>query len=141
MKRKVLFLCVHNSARSQIAEAFLNKYGSEHFEAKSAGVDPRPINPYVVTVMNEEGIDLTGKVPQSAHNYYRAGEVFDFYITVCAENVEDMCPADIGNEVKYKWSFEDPSVYKGTDGEVLELVRDLRDRIKQKVLRFIEKTL
>jgi arsenate reductase (thioredoxin) len=138
MKNRVLFLCVHNSARSQIAEAFLNKYGSDQFEAKSAGMDPRPINPYVVTVMNEEGIDLTGKVPQSAFNYYRSGELFDYYITVCAEDVEEMCPAEIANENKDKWSFEDPSVFKGPDGEVLELVRDLRDRIKQKVLRFIE---
>ena len=82
-KRKVLFVCIHNSARSQMAEAFLRKHGGDVFETESAGLEPGTLNPNVVAVMKEIGIDLTGKPTQSVFDLFRKGKKYDAVITVC----------------------------------------------------------
>jgi len=89
---KVLFICVHNSARSQMAEAYLRKYGGKRFVAESAGLEPGVINPLVVEVMKEEGIDLSDKGTNSVYDYYREGRGYDYVITVCSKVAAERCP-------------------------------------------------
>ncbi len=137
-KIRVLFICQHNSARSQIAEAFLKKLGGEKFEVESAGFEPaKGVNPLVVAVMKEEGIDLSGKKPQGVLDFFTAGKLFDHVITVCGEN-EDKCPIFPGIVRRWHWPFPDPSVVTGSEREKLEKVRIIRNQIKEKLLNFSE---
>src|ERR1043166_8915948 len=92
MKPKVLFICVHNSARSQMAEAWLNHLCGDFFEAQSAGLEPGKLNPLVVEVMAEATIDISKKKTQSVDEVLRAGSAFDFVITVCDESKAERCP-------------------------------------------------
>ena len=92
MKQKVLFICVHNSARSQIAEAFLNKICGDQFEAHSAGLEPGTLNPLAVESMREIGIDILQKQTQSVFDVFKSGELFSYVITVCDETSAERCP-------------------------------------------------
>src|SRR6185295_15139320 len=107
-KRKVLFVCIHNSARSQMAEAFLRKHGGDLFESESAGLEPGKLNPNVVTVMKETGIDLTGKPTQAVFDLFHQGKTYDFVITVCDKEAAEQCPIFPGNVKRIAWSFKDP---------------------------------
>lgn len=135
---KVLFICVHNSARSQMAEAYLNAFGGGEFVAESAGFEPTEINPLVVEVMKEEGIDLSGKQTQSAFDLYREGRMFSYVITVCEESVEKQCPIYPGMTHRLHLPFPDPAEVRGTHEEKLAQVRVIRDRIKAVVYEFLE---
>jgi len=137
-RHRVLFVCIHNSARSQMAEAFLKKYGSEAFEVESAGLEPGTMNPNVVTVMQEVGIDLSKKVTQGVFDLYKRGTVYNVVITVCDGASAEKCPVFAGGGKRIAWSFDDPSSFKGTREEVLQHTRDVRDEIEQKVLKFIK---
>ncbi|WP_449242275.1 arsenate reductase ArsC [Desulfovibrio sp.] len=134
-KTKVLFICVHNSGRSQMAEAFLNRYGGEEFQVESAGLEPTEINPLVVDVMAEEGIDLAGKKTQSVFDLFRVGRLFDYVITVCDDANEAKCPVFPGVTHRWHWPFPDPSKLSGTREEQLAQLRVIRDQIKDQVLR------
>ncbi|MCM0755179.1 arsenate reductase ArsC [Desulfovibrio aminophilus] len=134
-KTKVLFICVHNSGRSQMAEAFLNRYGGEEFQVESAGLEPTEINPLVVEVMAEEGIDLAGKKTQSVFDLFRVGRLFDYVITVCDDANEAKCPVFPGVTHRWHWPFPDPSKLSGTREEQLAQLRVIRDQIKDQVLR------
>jgi len=134
---RVLFVCIHNSARSQMAEAFLKAYGKERFEAESAGIEPGKMNPFVVTVMKEEGIDLTGKKTQGVFDLIRAGRSYDAVITVCDEASAERCPIFPGLVKRLSWSFEDPSSFKGSEEQILIHTRSVRDQIKYAVKSFI----
>lgn len=136
-KQKVLFVCVHNSARSQMAEAFLNQLGGNEFTAESAGLEPGKLNPYVVKVLQETGIDITGKQTNDVFDFYREGRLYDYVITVCDETAGERCPLFPGISERLHWSFEDPSSLKGTDEEILSRVRIIRDEIKNKIIEFI----
>ncbi|MBN1633991.1 MAG: arsenate reductase ArsC [Ignavibacteria bacterium] len=136
-KKKVLFVCVHNSARSQMAEAFLNNLGGDSFTAESAGLEPGKLNPYVIRVLQEEGIDISGKQTNDVFNFYREGRLYDYVITVCDETAGERCPLFPGISERIHWSFEDPSSLKGTDEEILSRVRIIRDEIKSKITEFI----
>ena len=92
MKKKVLFICVHNSARSQIAAALLNKRCGEFFEAESAGLEPGELNPFAVEVLREIGIDISENKTQAVFDVFKSGEVFAYVITVCDESEADQCP-------------------------------------------------
>src|SRR5437868_5779606 len=92
MKEKVLFICVHNSARSQMAEAWVNYTCGEFFEAQSAGLKPGTINPLVIQVMMDVGIDLSKKKTQAVFDVWRSGQMFHYVITVCSEAEAKGCP-------------------------------------------------
>lgn len=135
---RVLFICVHNSARSQMAEAFMRKYGEERFVAESAGLEPGTINPLVVEVMNEEGIDLADKGTNSVYDYYRDGRSYDYVITVCSKDAAERCPIFPGGGKRLHWPFDDPSKVKGTYEEKLVEVRRIRNAIREQILWFLE---
>lgn len=136
-KIKVLFICIHNSARSQMAEEFLRLLSGEKFEVESAGFEATEINPLVIQAMQEEGIDLTGKKTQSVFNLYNEKKFFGYVVTVCNKAKESDCPIFPGNPVKIHWDLENPEDFIGTEEEKIEMVRELRDRIKQMVQQFI----
>lgn len=138
---KVLFVCVHNSARSQIAEAFLNTLAGDRYQAESAGMEPGALNSLAVEVMKEAGIDISHNKTKSVFEKYKNGELFSYVITVCDEASAEMCPIFPGLRTEtIHWSFEDPASFTGTPEEKLERARRLRDAIKEKVLKFIEET-
>lgn len=131
-KTKVLFLCTGNSARSQMAEAFLREYGSDRFEAYSAGLEPRGINPLTIQVMKEIGIDISDQRSKGIGEYL-AKVHFHYLITLC-DDAEKNCPAVWpGVNQHLHWSFEDPSAYKGNDAEKLLKFREIRDLIKTRI--------
>ena len=133
-----MFVCVHNSARSQMAEAFLRKYGEERFVAESAGLEPGTINPLVVEVMKEEGIDLSDKSTNSVYDYYREGRSYDYVITVCSKDAAERCPIFPGDGKRLYWLFDDPSKVRGTHEEKLVGVRRIRNEIREQLLSFLE---
>lgn len=136
-KIKVLFICIHNSARSQMAEAFLNKLAGEHFEAQSAGLEEGVLNPLAVAVMNEIGIDISGNKTKSVFDFFTRGEIFHYAITVCDDATSERCPIFPGVTERLHWSIPDPSEFTGTYEEKLAKTRNVRDQIKAEVERFI----
>jgi arsenate reductase len=134
---RVLFICVHNSARSQMAEAYLKRFGADRFEVESAGLEPGTINPLVVEVMKEEGIDLTGKKTNSVLQFFKEGRLYSYVITVCSKEAEERCPVFPGVNRRLHWPFEDPSRFQGSREERLEKTRAVRDQIKARILEFI----
>jgi arsenate reductase len=132
-KTRVLFICVHNSARSQMAEAFLKKFAGEQFEAESAGLEPGILNPLVVKAMAEIGIDISANPTRSAYDLLRQGKWYGWVITVCDESQAEACPIFPGAGRRRHWSFPDPAAFTGSEEEKLEQVRQLRDRIAEKV--------
>jgi arsenate reductase len=133
MKPKVLFICVHNSARSQMAEAWLNSICGEFFEAHSAGLEPGRLNPLAVEVMREAGIDISQKKTQAVFDVFKSGQLFSHVITVCDESSAEKCPIFPGPTKRLHWSFADPSQVPGTDKEKLARVREIRDEIREKI--------
>jgi len=138
-KPRALFLCTHNSARSQMAEAFLRKYGSDRFEAHSAGLEPAEIHPMTLQVMSEVGIDLLGNGQRSKGlDEYLMKVHVGYLITVCA-NAEAQCPIFPGVSVREDWGLDDPSAAEGTEAERLAKFREIRDQIEERVRAFITK--
>ena len=139
MITKVLFLCVHNSARSQMAEAYLKKFGGDDFISDSAGLEHGTLNPLAVEVMKEDGIDISNNTTHGVFDYFKEGKIFQYVVTVCDKEASDRCPIFPGMNEKINWSFPDPSKFTGTHEEKLEQTRKVRDLIKQAVLDFINK--
>ncbi len=137
-KIKVLFVCVHNSARSQMAEAYLRRIGGELFEAESAGFKPTSVNPLVIAAMAEDGFDLSTKKAQAAWNLFREGKFYNYVITVCDRAYEQECPVFPKPFVQLQWSFPDPESFSGTDSEKMEQIRALRDNIRTRIKEFVE---
>jgi arsenate reductase (thioredoxin) len=137
-KQKVLFICVHNSARSQMAEAFLEKYGGDRFEVESAGLEPGELNPIVVDAMKEAGIDISQNKTKSVFDFYQQGKQYDYIITVCDESQSSACPVFPGKAQRLHWAFPDPAQFQGKDEEKLEKVRLMRDSIEQKIQKWLE---
>lgn len=137
-KYKILFVCIHNSARSQMAEALLKKYGSEHFEAESAGLEPRKLNPNVVEVMKEIRIDISDNGTQSVFDLFRKGRLYNAVVTVCDEASAESCPIFPGRVKRVAWSFADPSSFTGSKEEILKKTAEVRDEIEQKVIGFVK---
>ena len=133
MKTKVLFICIHNSARSQMAEAFLNEICGDVFEAHSAGLEPGNLNPIVVEAMSETGIDISGNKTKAVFDIFKSGKMFQYVITVCDEASAERCPIFPGITKRLHWSFPDPSAFPGTHDEKLARTREVRDTIKQKI--------
>ena len=133
MKKRVLFVCIHNSARSQMAEAFLKQICGEEFESHSAGLEPGKLNPVVVEVMQEVGIDISGNPTKAVFDYVKSGKMFSYVITVCDEASAERCPIFVGITKRLHWSFPDPSSFQGIHEEKLAKTREVRDIIKGKI--------
>lgn len=133
----VLFLCVHNSARSQMAEAFLKKYGNGEFLVESAGLEPGKLNPYVVRSMSEIGIDISHNAVKSVADFQRQGTTFQIVVTVCSKEASERCPIFPGEAERLYWPFEDPSTFVGSDEEIMQKVRAVRDQIRTAVQEFV----
>ncbi len=134
---KILCLCVHNSARSQMAEEYVRKLGGDIIEVESAGLDPGELNPYVVRALREEGIDISGKKTQSVFDLSRGGRSYRYVITVCSKDAAERCPVFPGRSERLHWPFPDPSIFQGTDDQIMAQVREVRDSIKARVRAFV----
>jgi arsenate reductase len=134
--QRVLFLCTGNSARSQMAEAFLRKYAGDAFEVHSAGLEPKGLNPLTVKVMGEAGIDISDQKSKGIDTYL--GKVlFQYLITVC-DDADKNCPTVWpGVNTRMHWSFEDPARFEGTEEERLARFRQVRDLIENKVKEWV----
>jgi len=137
MKKRVLFVCIHNSARSQMAEAFLNQLAGDQFEAESAGIEPGTLNPVVVEVMREEGIDISANQTTGVQALINQGQAYDFIITVCDEASAERCPVFPGEGRRIHMGFEDPSAFTGSYEEKLKGTRQVRDQIKERIKLWI----
>jgi len=131
MKKRILFICTHNSARSQMAEAFLKTLFPERFEVYSAGTQPGKLNPFVVKAMVEVGMDISGNHTKSVDEF--KGDKFDLVVTVC-DQAKETCPYFPGAKDYLHRNFEDPSTFTGSEEEIMEKVRQVRDNIKNWVL-------
>lgn len=127
VKRKVLFLCTHNSARSQMAEGLLRSLRGDGYESFSAGTVATRVNPYVIRAMAEIGIDVSSQWSKTMDEY--SGEKFDYVVTVC-DNAREACPYFPGADKLIHHSFPDPSGFTGSDEEIMAGVRTVRDAIK-----------
>jgi arsenate reductase (thioredoxin) len=136
-KPKVLFLCSGNSARSQMAEAFLKKYGADKFEVFSAGFEPQGINPYTQIVMAEKNFDLEGQYSKGVQEYL-GKKTFDYLITVCNKAEQDCPIAFPGVRQRLFWPFEDPAAFQGPANGKLEKFRQIRDQIESRLKLWLQ---
>jgi arsenate reductase (thioredoxin) len=123
-----------------MAEAFLNKHGEGKYQAESAGLEPGKLNPNVVKVMQEVDIDLSKKDTQIVFDLFRKGNLYNAVITVCDGASAEQCPIFPGRVKRVAWSFEDPSAFKGTEEEVLQRTREVRDEIENAIQEFIDES-
>jgi arsenate reductase len=136
-KISVLFLCTGNSARSQMAEAFLRHYGGDRFEAHSAGLEPKEIHPYTVRVMEELGIDLSVQRSKDVMEYLGQRH-FGYLITVCV-HAEANCPTVFpGVGQRIHWALEDPAAFEGSEEAKLGKFREIRDEIAERIQTWID---
>jgi arsenate reductase (thioredoxin) len=140
-RASVLFICIHNSARSQMAEAYLNLIGEEKFRAESAGLEAGILNPLAVDVMKEDGIDISRNRTKSVTEILRSGRQYRYVITVCDGASAERCPVFPGKGERIHWEFPDPSAFTGTKEERLTRTREVRNLIKATVERFAKTTI
>lgn len=132
-KKRLIFVCVHNSARSQIAEAWLNHLYGDSFHADSAGLKPGRLNPLAVQVMREVDIDILKNKTKGVFDLVKSSAFFDYVITVCDEASAEKCPAFSGKCTRLRWNFPDPSEFVGSPEEQLKQMRTLRDAIRERI--------
>ncbi|MFB3897806.1 MAG: arsenate reductase ArsC [bacterium] len=125
--QKVLFICTHNSVRSQIAEGFINSLYSDRYEAFSAGTEPTRVNPYAIRVMAELGIDISKHQSKSINAFINIP--FDYIVTVC-DHAKETCPYFPGKGIRLHHSFDDPSQFTGTEEDILTGFRRVRNEIR-----------
>jgi len=138
VKKKVLFICVQNSARSQIAAALLNEMCGEFFEAQSAGLEPGTLNPLAVEALQEIGTDISANETQSVFDVFKSGQLFAYAITVCSESETKGCPIFAGVTKRLHWPFADPSQFSGTHEQRLAKTRELLEEIRAQIEDFCE---
>jgi arsenate reductase len=131
-RHRVLFLCTNNSARSQMAEGLLRSLAGDRFEVYSAGTEATSVRPEAVAAMAELGVDIAGQESETFDRYL--GEPFDHVVTVC-DDANEACPVFPGAKNRLHWSFRDPSRAAGSDEERLELFREVRDEIRERIER------
>jgi arsenate reductase len=136
--KKVLFVCIHNSARSQMAESFINEFASTKFIAESAGIQPGNLNPFVVKAMQEVDIDISKNTTNSAKSFIEENRQYDYIITVCDQASAERCPVFPGQAKRVHLGFEDPSGLDGSDDDKLKETRRIRDQIQEKILDWAE---
>ena len=137
-KKRVLFLCIHNSARSQMAAAFLDQIASDRFEVASAGLEPGKLNPLAVEAMRDAGIDISRNGTQSVFALFQSGQRFQYVVSVCDEASAERCPIFPGVTTRMNWSFDDPSAFTGTQEERLRQTIRVRDEIRERVRKWVE---
>ncbi len=138
-KHRVLFVCIHNSGRSQMAEAFLRHLGGAQFEAESAGFEPGKLNPIVVESLKEIGIDISQAKTKSVFDLYKQGRMYQYVVTVCDESSSERCPIFPGMvRERLHWSFQDPASFQGSHEERLAKTRVVRDQVKAKIEEFLK---
>ncbi len=138
VKENVLFICIHNSARSQMAEAWLNHICGDGFSAESAGLEPGTLNPLVVEAMQEVGIDISQKKTRAVAGVLQSGKVFSYVVTVCDETSAERCPIFPGAAQRLHWGFRDPSALTGDHDEKMVEVRKIRDEIRARIEEWCE---
>lgn len=136
--KKVLFICVHNSARSQMAEELLRKYAGEKVVTESAGLEPGKLNPLAVEVLKEEGIDISAKETRSVFDLHKQGKKYNYVITVCSKEAEERCPIFPGASRRANWALPDPSKFEGSWTEKLEKTRAVKEEIRTRVLELLK---
>lgn len=134
---RVLFVCVHNTARSQMAEEYLNAVAGDRIAAESAGIEPGELNPHVVRLLAEEGRDISGKRTRAVADVYRSGQTYDYVITVCSPEAEENCPVFPGPVTQLSWPFPDPGAFTGTSGEILRQTRAVYRSIQNRINEFL----
>lgn len=134
---KVLFICIHNSARSQMAEAFMNRLGEGLFVAESAGLEAGKLNPLAVQAMAEVGYDIASNPTKSAFDFLKQGKQYQYVVKVCDEINGQRCPIFPFTLKTFSWNLEDPSSFQGTTEEKLAKTREVRDQILERVQAFI----
>ncbi|MBI4386562.1 MAG: arsenate reductase ArsC, partial [Elusimicrobia bacterium] len=137
-KTRVLFVCIHNSGRSQMAEALLKSLAGDRFEAESAGFEPGKLNPLAVDVLKEIGIDISKNKTKSVFDLYTQGRMYQHVVTVCDESSAEKCPIFPGLAKRRHWSFQDPAGFTGPREQRLAKTRAVRDQIKAKIEEFIK---
>jgi len=133
----VLFICVRNSGRSQMCEAFLKHYAGDRFDAQSAGLEPGRLNRLVMEVMAEIGIDISQNKTKSVFDIWKSGELVQYVIAVCDAESAEKCPIFPGPTTRLHWSFHDPSKVTGTYEQKLAKVRQIRDEIAAKIQEWL----
>ena len=136
-KRRILFVCVQNSFRSQIAEAIVNKKYGDRFVAESAGLNIGKINPLAIRVMNEYGTDISNNQVNSVFDYYKEGRFYSYVITVCSREAEKECPVFPGIRERLNWELENPENFTGTEEEKYQKAIEIRDEIERRIDEFI----
>ncbi|MBA3707827.1 MAG: arsenate reductase ArsC [Planctomycetes bacterium] len=139
MTSKILFVCIHNSARSQMAEAFVTHHCGDRFEASSAGLEPGTLNPMVVAAMRERGIDISRNTTKSVSEILAANRRFDYVVTVCDEASAERCPVFPGNAQRLHWGFPDPSALQGSPETRLQGTRVIRDQIESRITEWCQR--
>jgi arsenate reductase (thioredoxin) len=135
---KVLFICIHNSARSQMAEAFLKAFSRGTIEVESAGLEVGTLNPYAVRCMAEVGIDISKNRSKHIFEFIRASRHFNYVISVCDEANAERCPTFPGIVQRLHWSFPDPAFFTGADEEIMNKTREVRDRICDRIALWLK---
>ena len=136
-KEKIIFICIHNSARSQMAEAYLKHFAGDKFETYSAGLEPGKLNPTVVTAMSLEGIDISKNNTNSVNEFIDGHIKFDYVVTVCDETSAEKCPIFPGQGNRLHWAFKDPSAIGGNPDDKLQQTISIRNEIKEKIMQFL----
>lgn len=139
-RQRIMFVCIHNSARSQMCEAFVRHFAADRFEVHSSGIESGKLNPLVVQAMAEIGLSMEGHHAKRAQEYIDRKEEFDYVVTVCDESSAERCPMFPGKHQRLHWGFPDPSAIQGTDEEKLVGIRVIRDAIKTKVESWLDQT-
>jgi len=136
-KKNIVVLCTGNSCRSQMTEAFLNNYVDGRYNAYSAGLEPHPIHPYTIKVLDEVGLDWSGHKSKHIKDLINKIEI-DILITVCS-SAKESCPTILGVQEELHWPFEDPAAFEGSEEEKIDFFRKVRDQIEKKVKSWLNK--
>lgn len=135
--KNIIFICIHNSARSQMAEAYLKQFAGDIYNVFSAGLEPGKLNPIVVKAMEIDGIDISKNLTKSVNEFIDGHIKFDYVITVCDETSAERCPYFPGQGKRLHWGFKDPSSLAGTFEDKLKQTVEIRDKIKKRIIEFI----
>jgi arsenate reductase (thioredoxin) len=133
-RQRVIFVCTHNSARSQMAEGMLRTWGGDRFQAFSAGTEATRVRPEAIAVMHEIGIDISGHASKTLEPFL--GEAFSWLITVC-DQAKEACPTIPGVAQQAHWNIDDPSAVEGDEGARLAAFRGARDILRDRIHIFI----
>ena len=135
---RILAICIHNSARSQMTEEYIRLLCGDKVEVESAGIEPGTINPVVAELLKEDGVDISTKKTRSVFDLHAAGKSFDYVIAVCDPEAAERCPIFPAEKKRLHWPFPDPSRATGSLREKLDFIRPIRDQIKAQVREFCE---